>query len=131
FNGSNYLSQAIDSALAQTYKNIEVVVVNDGSNDGGTTEGIAHSYGERIRYFAKPNGGCSSALNRAVQVSRGSYISWLSHDDLLAPTKIERQVAFLSQQPDPSACIVYGDYSVFTGVHAVWSNSPACVMPSV
>jgi glycosyltransferase involved in cell wall biosynthesis len=131
FNGSNYLSQAIESALAQTYKNIEVVIVNDGSNDRGKTEGIALSYGERIRYFSKSNGGCSSALNRAVQEARGQYISWLSHDDLLAPTKIERQVAFLSQQPDPSACVVYGDYSAFAGIHNVWSNSPACVMPSV
>jgi glycosyltransferase involved in cell wall biosynthesis len=131
FNGGNYLSQAIDSALAQTYKNIEVVVVNDGSNDGSETERIALSYGERIRYFAKPNGGCASALNRAVQEARGQYISWLSHDDLLAPMKIERQVAFLAQQPDPSACIIYGDYSVFAGARGVWSNSPACVMPSV
>jgi glycosyltransferase involved in cell wall biosynthesis len=131
FNGGNYLSQAIDSALAQTYKNIEVVVVNDGSNDGGETERIALSYGERIRYFVKPNGGCSSALNRAVQEARGQYISWLSHDDLLAPMKIERQVGFLAQQPDPSCCIVYGDYSVFAGARGVWSNSPACVMPPV
>jgi GT2 family glycosyltransferase len=107
------------------------VVVNDGSNDGGETERIALSYGERIRYFAKPNGGCASALNRAVQEARGQYISWLSHDDLLAPMKIERQVAFLAQQPDPSACIIYGDYSVFAGARGVWSNSPACVMPSV
>jgi glycosyltransferase involved in cell wall biosynthesis len=131
FNGGNYLSQAIDSALAQTYKNIEIVVVNDGSNDGGETEKIALSYGERIRYFAKLNGGCSSALNRAVQEARGRYISWLSHDDLLAPTKIERQVSFLAQQPDPSSCVVYGDYSVFSGARGVRSSSPACVMPSV
>jgi glycosyltransferase involved in cell wall biosynthesis len=131
FNGGNYLSQAIDSALAQTYKNIEVVVVNDGSKDGGETERIALSYGGRIRYFAKPNGGCASALNRAVKEARGQYISWLSHDDLLAAMKIERQVAFLAQQPDPSSSIIYGDYSVFTGDRSVWSNSPACVMPSV
>jgi glycosyltransferase involved in cell wall biosynthesis len=51
YNGSNYLSQAIDSALAQTYPNIEIVVVNDGSNDGGATEKIALSYGDKVRYF--------------------------------------------------------------------------------
>jgi glycosyltransferase involved in cell wall biosynthesis len=115
YNGANYLQTAIDSALAQTYRNIEIVVVNDGSNDGGATERIVLSYGDRIRYVSKPNGGCASALNRAVQESKGDYISWLSHDDLYTPDKIEQQIAFLVQQPDPSRCVVYGDYSVFSG----------------
>ena len=47
YNGADYLAEAIDSALAQTYKNIDIVVVNDGSNDGGATERIAKSYGDR------------------------------------------------------------------------------------
>ena len=57
YNGSNYLSEAIDSALAQTYKNIEILVVNDGSDDDGATEKVALSYGDKIRYFKKDNGG--------------------------------------------------------------------------
>jgi len=56
YNGSNYLREAIVSALAQTYKNIGVIVVNDGSIDGGKTEAIAKFYGNRIRYFYKENG---------------------------------------------------------------------------
>lgn len=60
FNGSNYLKEAIDSALAQTYKNLEILVVNDGSQDGGLTEAIALGYGNRIRYFSKQNGGTST-----------------------------------------------------------------------
>ncbi|MEG2610188.1 MAG: glycosyltransferase family A protein, partial [Bacilli bacterium] len=63
FNGANYLKEAIDSALAQTYKNIEIIVVNDGSNDEGRTKDIAISYGNKIRYYEKENGGTSSALN--------------------------------------------------------------------
>ncbi|MEG2831455.1 MAG: glycosyltransferase family A protein, partial [Bacilli bacterium] len=63
FNGSNYLKEAIDSALAQSYKNIEVIVVNDGSNDEGRTKDIAISYSNKIRYYEKENGGTSSALN--------------------------------------------------------------------
>ena len=53
YNGSNYLREAIDSALNQTYENCEVIVVNDGSNDEGKTEAIAVSYGSRIKYIYK------------------------------------------------------------------------------
>lgn len=92
YNGSNYMREAIDSALAQTYKNIEVIVVNDGSNDEGATEEVARSYGERIRYFSKENGGVSSALNLGVQKMRGTYFSWLSHDDVYELDKVEKQI---------------------------------------
>ena len=66
YNGENFLREAIDSALAQTYKNIEVIVVNDGSRDEGKTREIALSYGDRIRYFEKQNGGCATALNHGI-----------------------------------------------------------------
>ncbi len=82
YNGSDFLREAIDSALAQTYRNIEIVVVNDGSQDDGKTEHVALSYGNKIRYFSKPNGGVASALNRAIREMTGEYFSWLSHDDL-------------------------------------------------
>ena len=66
YNGANYLREAIDSALAQTYSNVEIIVVNDGSDDGGATRDIALSYGDKIRYFAKDNGGVSTALNVGI-----------------------------------------------------------------
>lgn len=90
YNGSNYIKGAINSALTQTYKNIEVIVVNDGSIDN--TEEIALSFSDRIKYFSKTNGGVASALNLAIQKSEGQYISWLSHDDLYYPNKVERQI---------------------------------------
>jgi glycosyltransferase involved in cell wall biosynthesis len=92
YNGSNYLAEAIDSALAQTYENVEVIVVNDGSKDDGATEKIALSYGEKIRYVKKENGGVSSALNLGIEKMQGEYFSWLSHDDKYEPQKIEKQV---------------------------------------
>lgn len=95
YNGSNFLSEAIDSALAQTYKDIEVIVVNDGSNDKGATEKIALSYGDKVRYYCKENGGVASALNFGIKKMKGSYFSWLSHDDLYEKTKIEDQINML------------------------------------
>lgn len=98
YNGSNYLKESIDSALAQTYKNIEVIIVNDGSNDNGATEEIALSYGDKIKYISKENGGVSSALNVGIQNMKGEWFSWLSHDDLYTEDKIEKQVAFLNKK---------------------------------
>ena len=92
YNGSNYMREAIDSALAQTYDNTEIIVVNDGSNDNGATEKIALSYGEQIRYIKKENGGVSSALNAGINAMKGEFFSWLSHDDKYLPEKIETQV---------------------------------------
>lgn len=109
YNGSNYLRQAIDSALAQTYDNCEIIVINDGSADNGLTESIAKSYGERIRYLYKANGGVASALNAGIRAARGDYISWLSHDDIYHAHKIERQIAFLSSLPATNV-VLYSDY---------------------
>ena len=96
YNGSNCLSHAIDCALSQTYENLEVIVVNDGSTDGGKTEEIALSYGDRIRYFSKTNGGVSSALNFGIRNMTGEYFSWLSHDDGYSKTKVSDSVALLA-----------------------------------
>lgn len=96
YNGSDFLSQAIECALGQTYKNIEILVINDGSTDRGASEKIALSYGDRIRYYHKENGGVSSALNFAFRKMNGEYFSWLSHDDLYYPEKISAQIAFLN-----------------------------------
>lgn len=96
YNGENFLEEAIESALAQTYKNIEIIVVNDGSSDN--TDAICKKYKDKIRYFKKENGGVASALNLAIDKMQGEYFSWLSHDDLYFPQKIENQINFLSRQ---------------------------------
>ncbi|MCU0235858.1 MAG: glycosyltransferase [Acidobacteria bacterium] len=117
YNGSNYLREAIDSALAQTYPQIEVLVVNDGSNDGGETAKIALAYGERIRYFAKENGGVASALNLGLREMRGAYFSWLSHDDIFLPEKTALQAETLLGGKDIAAC--YADYFLIDAVGAI------------
>lgn len=113
YNGSEYLASAIDSALAQTYENIEVLVVNDGSDDGGATERIAMHYHGRVRYFAKKNGGVSSALNFGVKMMAGEYFAWLSHDDLFCVDKIKVQINALFDKGAYRSA-VYCDYAVFS-----------------
>lgn len=111
YNGANYMQEAIDSALAQSYKNIEIIVVNDGSNDDGKTENIALSYRDKIRYFYKENGGCASALNMGIKNMQGQYFSWLSHDDIYLPDKIEHQINILNKL-DNKDTIIYGGYEL-------------------
>lgn len=108
YNGSDYLREAIDSALAQTYSPCEIIVVNDGSNDNGQTEAIAISYGTKIKYFSKPNGGVASALNYGIKMMTGEYFSWLSHDDVYCPRKIEAQIRLFSALP--ACAIAFSDY---------------------
>ncbi len=108
YNGSNYLEEAIDSALSQTYDNVEVIVVNDGSNDNGKTDKICKSYGDKIRYFVKENGGVATALNKGIEEMRGEYFSWLSHDDIYYPNKVEEQVKCLNELTNKNTIIYSG-----------------------
>jgi len=109
YNGSNYMREAIDSALAQTYNNIEVLVINDGSQDGGATREIALSYGDKIMYFEKMNGGVATALNLGIEKMTGEYFSWLSHDDLYLPEKIESQLNLIKESGEYST-IIFSDW---------------------
>lgn len=113
YNGSDYLREAIDSALAQNYANKEILVVNDGSSDGGQTESVALSYGDKIRYFSKSNGGVASALNLAIENMSGDLFSWLSHDDLYTVDKISSEVAAFAATGREDV-VIYCDYAVFT-----------------
>jgi glycosyltransferase involved in cell wall biosynthesis len=110
YNGSNFLREAIDSALAQTWPDVEVIVVDDGSDDEGATARIADSYRDRIRYIRKDHGGVSSALNAGIRAMTGEFFAWLSHDDVYDPRKLEHQIAALDRHgPDT---IAYSDYEL-------------------
>ena len=97
YNQAAYLRASIDSVLAQAYRGIEVVVVDDGSTD--ETPDILASYGERIRAIRQTNRGAASALNRGIIESRGKYVCWLSSDDAFLPDKVARQVAAFDADP--------------------------------
>jgi glycosyltransferase involved in cell wall biosynthesis len=109
YNGGNFLKFAIDSVLSQTYKNIELLVVNDGSKDFGETEKICLNY-KKLKYFCKENGGVASALNVGLRNSKGDFINWLSHDDVIHPYKIELQIAQIMEQQNPN-CILFSAWN--------------------
>ena len=123
------MAQAIDSALAQTYPNIEILIINDGSDDGGESESIALSYGSRIKYYRKENGGVSSALNYAFTKMCGEWFSWLSHDDLYLPDKILRQVEYLNKLTETHPEIDITKITVRTVTKSIDKNSKTIKVP--
>lgn len=105
YNGSNFIKQAIPSAINQTYKNIEILVINDGSTDNGKTEKVIKEFGDKVKYIKKENGGVASALNLGIKEATGEYIAWLSHDDIYLPNKIEKEIKALEKLEDKNTII--------------------------
>ncbi len=103
YNYGQYLREAIDSALNQTYSNIEVIVVDDGSKDN-SKEAIA-SYKDKIIPVLKENGGQASAINAGFAISQGEIICSLDADDIWLPNKVEEVVKVVSAYPN--AAIIY------------------------
>jgi glycosyltransferase involved in cell wall biosynthesis len=98
YKQAEYLPAAIDSALAQTYSPIEVIVVNDGSPDD--TEKVCLGYGDKIVYVSRANGGLSAARNTGVGRARGRCVKFLDSDDYLHPEQIEWQMEALAGRED-------------------------------
>jgi len=100
YNAGPYIGAAIDSALAQTYHPIEIIVVNDGSTDD--TERVLAPYAERkdIIYIRQENKGPSAARNLAIGHSHGEFIAFLDADDTFMPEKVEKQAGFLIAHPE-------------------------------
>lgn len=110
YNRSKLLRLTIESVLAQTYPNIEIIVVDDGSTDDTAT--VVAQYAERgqVTYIKQANQGVAAARNTGIRVASGEYLNFLDHDDLFVPTKIERQVQVLDSQPDISFVYCRYDY---------------------
>lgn len=90
YNYACYLREAIDSALNQTYRNIEIIVVDDGSQDNSAE--VLESYSDKIKFIQQQNQGVSAARNVGFQASSGDYIAFLDADDVWLPQKIEKQI---------------------------------------
>lgn len=105
YNVGRYVARLLESLLAQSYKNLEIILVNDGSTDN--TSEIIQAYiprlegeGYRVIYVEQENGGQSCAVNNALKLVTGAYLAWPDADDWLTPDSIERRVRFLQSHPD-------------------------------
>jgi glycosyltransferase involved in cell wall biosynthesis len=107
YNVESYVRRAIDSALAQNYQKIEVIVVDDGSTDG-TWALLNQCFADhpRVILIQQANTGPSAARNRAVYEAKGAYVHFLDADEFLLPTKVQRSLALFRQHPE--AAVVYG-----------------------
>jgi len=110
FNAQDLIGETIESILSQTYNNLEVIVVDDGSIDG--TAAVVKGFGKRVRYYYEENsGGCAVPRNTGILRSSGDFLCFLDADDLLTDDRIARQVEFMERHPEVG--IVFCDYRNF------------------
>jgi glycosyltransferase involved in cell wall biosynthesis len=98
-NGRDYLAQAIDSVLSQSFRDLELIIIDDGSTDGSGAI-IEKADDPRIRSFRQSNRGLAATLNRAISLARGEYIARQDQDDISLPSRLGKQVDFLDANPD-------------------------------
>jgi GT2 family glycosyltransferase len=120
YNGQAHLAEAVDSVLAQTQRDFELLVVDDGSTDA--TPALLAQYVQadaRVRVAAQPNAGLVAALNCGLALARGRYVARLDADDVCRPERLARQAAFLDRRPEVLAC---GSWAHVLGgpARAVW-----------
>jgi glycosyltransferase involved in cell wall biosynthesis len=96
YNMADFLPLAIQSVIAQTYQNIEVLIVDDGSTDGSADAVAPFLADPRVRYQKQGNGGQAVAKNRGIRESKGDYVAFLDADDLWTPDKLEAQIPLFS-----------------------------------
>jgi len=111
FNGAQYLEQAVKSVLAQTFTNLECIIVDDGSTDNTrqVSESLVHK-DSRVKYFYRDNGGVASARNFAIRRAKGEWIQFLDADDWLHKDKIDFQLSYLDTLGSSDKVVFYSDY---------------------
>lgn len=111
FNREAFIGRAVESLLAQTFRDYEIIVVDDGSTDG--TQHVLNSFGDKLKVFSQSNRGPYTARNLGLQHARGEYIAFLDSDDTWLPERLTEQVPLLSS--DPGLGLVFGDGQIIHG----------------
>jgi len=102
YNRPDFVKEAIQSVLNQTYQNIELIVVNDGSTDD--TIQVLNQFGNKIKVINQQNKGVSAARNSGIENSSGTWIAFLDSDDIWLPEKLANQIKFFTNNPDSLIC---------------------------
>ncbi len=102
YNRADMVQEAVETVLAQTYSDFKLYVIDDGSTD--STSNVLTSYRSRLIYLYQPNRGVSAARNRGIRMSDGELVCFLDSDDLWKPTKLARQVAYMTKNPNHHIC---------------------------
>ena len=110
YNSARFLVEAVESVLEQTWRDFEILVIDDGSTD--ETAAVMKQFGAPVRYIQQQNGGVAVARNKGISDSTGRYIAFLDADDTWLPEKLEKQLALLRKNQDARAC--YSAYSSVT-----------------
>ncbi len=109
YNANNYIRETIESIVNQTYSNLEIIIIEDGSNDD--SEDIIKSFNDcRIKYVKQKNGGAGSARNHALRIAKGEFIKIMDSDDLINETAIASQLNLALQHP---SCVISGKWGRF------------------
>jgi len=108
YNGEKYLEECIKSALAQSYNDLEIICVDDGSTDKSLE--IMNKYSDQIKIISKKNGGTATALNAGIKAMTGEWFKWLSADDVLYPSAIEDLIAETQKVMEPQKKIFYSNF---------------------
>lgn len=103
FNGERYLEAAIDSILQQTHRQLELIVVDDGSTDDSAA--VVRRFGDRVLYHVQENRGPAGACNTGLALASGEYIAFLEQDDLWLPGKIRRQLEEFAANVQLGYCV--------------------------
>jgi len=109
YNSAQYICEAIESVLNQTYKDFEIIVVDDGSTDN--TKEVIKPYLNKMKYIYQQNSGPSAARNRGIQEAKGEYIAFLDADDIWLPQKLELQIKFMEKEKEVG--LIFSDMVLF------------------
>jgi glycosyltransferase involved in cell wall biosynthesis len=121
YNSAEFLLETLESVFAQTYQNLEVILVDDGSTDG--TRRLIEPYLSRLTYVYQDNAGESSARNHAIEMAQGEFLAFLDSDDTWLPDKLEKQLACLEGVPEAVVCYSPCYFINAVGAPVEWNGS--------